>query len=102
MTQLFDLVNLENFASSTDEDEDEYSYMNMKYIFTKSNWLKSLLKIFIPTKIRDSLRKKMVKISTEDVEEMNVNTIEKLKIIFREDVHKLSKIINRDVTHWTE
>ena len=44
----------------------------------------------------------MVKISTEDIEEMNVNTREKLKIIFREDVHKLSKIINRDVTHWTE
>ena len=37
------------------------------------------------------------------VDSRNVTNASKkeLKIIFREDVHKLSKIINRDVTHWT-
>ena len=103
----FDFLNLSkneniDFITRHNVGGKRWKNKNMKYIFTKSKWIKSLLKIFIPTKIRDSLRKKMVKISTEDVEEMNVNTREKLKIIFREDVHKLSKIINRDVTHWTE
>jgi len=103
----FDFLNLSkneniDFITRHNVGGKRWKNENIKYIFTKSNWIKSLLKRFIPTKIRDSLRKKMVKISTEDVEEMNVNTREKLKIIFREDVHKLSKIINRDVTHWTE
>ena len=74
----------------------------MKYIFMKSNWFKSLLKIFIPKKIRYSLRKKMVNISTKEVVEMNVKTREKLKSDFKADVHKLSEIINKDVTYWTK
>ena len=44
----------------------------------------------------------MVNISTKEVVEMNVNTRQKLKSDFKEDVQKLSKIINRDVTHWTK
>ncbi|MAO71865.1 MAG: sulfotransferase [Flavobacteriales bacterium] len=74
----------------------------IKYIFMKTNWFKSLLKILIPKKIRYSFRKKMVNISTKEVVEMNVNTRQKLKNDFKEDVQKLSKIINRDVTHWTK
>ena len=74
----------------------------IKYIFMKTNCFKSLLKILIPKKIRYSLRKKVVNISTKEVVEMNVNTRQKLKNDFKEDVQKLSKIINRDVTHWTK
>ncbi|MAR39693.1 MAG: hypothetical protein CMD22_03250 [Flavobacteriales bacterium] len=75
---------------------------HIKYIFMNQNPIKSILKILIPNKIRASLRKKLVNISTNKVEEMNDQTREKLNSIFKEDVQKLSKIINRDVTHWTK
>ena len=75
---------------------------NMKYIFMNQNPIKSLLKILIPKKIRYAFRKKLVNISTNKVVEMNEQTREKLNSIFKEDVQKLSEIINRDVTHWTK
>lgn len=99
-----DLTNDENIDFITRHNVGGKRWKNkyMKYIFMKTNWFKSLLKILIPKKIRYSLRKKMVNISTKKVVEMNMNTRQKLKSDFKEDVQKLSKIINRDVTYWTK
>ena len=88
MIKTFDFLGLKkdeniDFVTRHNVGGKRWKNKNMKYIFMKRNCFKSLLKIFIPKKIRDSLRKKMVKISIEDIEEMNVNTREKLKIIFR-------------------
>ncbi len=107
MIKTFDFLGLNideniDFVTRHNVGGKRWKNKNMKYIFMKSNWFKSLLKIFIPKKIRDSLRKKMINVSTKDVLEMNVNTREKLKSYFKEDVLNLSKIINRDVTHWTK
>ena len=107
MIKTFDFLDLtkdENIDFITRHNVGGKRWKNkyMKYIFMKTNWFKSLLKILIPKKIRYSLRKKMVNISTKKVVEMNVNTRQKLKSDFKEDVQKLSKIINRDVTHWTK
>ena len=107
MIKTFDFLGLTNdenidFITRHNVGGKRWRNKYMKYIFMKSNWFKSLLKILIPKKIRYSLRKKMVNISTKEVVEMNVNTRQKLKSDFKEDVQKLSKIINRDVTHWTK
>ena len=107
MIKTFDFLELnkdENIDFKTRHNVGGKRWKNkyIKYIFMKTNWFRSLLKILIPKKIRYTFRKKMVNISTKEVVEMNVNTRQKLKSDFKEDVQKLSKIINRDVTHWTK
>lgn len=75
---------------------------NLKYIFMKKNPIKSLFKILLPKKIRNFIRKKLINVSTNNVVKMNGETRSKLNSIFKEDVLKLSKIINRDLSHWIE
>ena len=71
MIKTFDFLDLNkdeniDFITRHNVGGKRWKNKNMKYIFMKSNWFKSLLKILIPTKIRYSLRKKMVNISTKD------------------------------------
>ena len=65
------------------------------------NLLKSVLKPIIPKKIRKGVRDKLVNASTEAVVPMKVKTRNYLNQFFKEDVDKLSELINKDLTHWT-
>ena len=66
------------------------------------NLLKSVLNPIIPKKIRKVVRDKLVNASTEAVVPMKVKTRNYLNQFFKEDVGKLSKLLNTDLTHWTK
>ena len=74
----------------------------MKYIFMKNNILKSALKKFIPKFLRKGIRDKLISASTDKVAPMKKHTRIMLNAFFKDDVKKLSTLLNKDLTHWTK
>jgi len=74
----------------------------MKHIFMKNNPLKSALKKVIPKSLRKGVRDTLISASTDKVAPMKENTRIKLNAFFKDDVKKLSDLLNRDLTHWTK
>jgi len=72
----------------------------MKYVFMKDNLIKSILKFFIPSKLREGLRNKLVNLSTNKVMPMTEETRRVLNDYFKQDVKKLSELLNKDLQHW--
>ena len=73
----------------------------MKHFFMKNNPIKSLFKKVFSSSFRIKIRNNMVSVSTNRVVPMNVETRVKLNNTFKEDVEKLSELLNRDLTKWT-
>jgi hypothetical protein len=74
----------------------------MKHVFMKNNPLKSALKKVIPKSLRKGVRDTLISASTDKVAPMKENTRIKLNAFFKDDVKKLSNLLNRDLTHWTK
>jgi hypothetical protein len=74
----------------------------MKHVFMKKNPLKSALKKVIPKSLRKGVRDTLISASTDKVAPMKENTRIKLNAFFKDDVKKLSNLLNRDLTHWTK
>ena len=74
----------------------------MKHVFMKNNPLKSALKKVIPKSLRKGVRDTLISASTDKVAPMKENTRIKLNEFFKDDVKKLSDLLNRDLTHWTK
>ena len=74
----------------------------MKHVFMKNNPLKSALKKVIPKSLRKGVRDTLISASTEKVVPMKENTRIKLSTFFKDDIKKLSNLLNRDLTHWTK
>ena len=74
----------------------------MKHVFMKNNPLKSALKKVIPKSLRKGVRDTLISASTDKVAPMKENTRIKLNTFFKDDVKKLSDLLNRDLTHWTK
>ena len=91
------------------EDNKEYNvsgYPKNKIIhnfLNNDNILKSLIKplfkLLIPKEKRQGLVS-YIKNNNLEKRAMNHETREKLKILFKEDIKNLSKLINRDLSHW--
>lgn len=74
----------------------------MKHVFMKKNPLKSALKKVIPKSLKKGVRDTLISASTDKVAPMKENTRIKLNTFFKDDVKKLSSLLNRDLTHWTK
>jgi hypothetical protein len=70
----------------------------MKHVFMKKNPLKSALKKVIPKSLRKGVRDTLISASTDKVAPMKENTRIKLNAFFKDDVKKLSNLLNRDLT----
>jgi hypothetical protein len=68
----------------------------------KNNLLKSALKKVIPKSLKKGVRDTLISASTDKVVPMKENTRIKLNEFFKDDVKKLSSLLNRDLTHWTK
>jgi hypothetical protein len=66
------------------------------------NWLKTITKPFTPKKLRTQIYQVLYKQSYDfnSVPAMNQETREKLKKVFREDVEKLSQLIDKKLDKW--
>ena len=73
----------------------------MKNLFQKDNILKNIYMKFVPDIIKDNVKEKLVKLSTNKVTSMNIKTKVYLQSFFKEDINKLSALIEKDLKHWT-
>ena len=69
----------------------------------KKSPLKTLLRIIIPFKsLRKKIRQTIQSKHTASVPEMSLKTKDMLKHYYKDDVQKLSDLLNRDLNHWTQ
>jgi hypothetical protein len=94
-------VNID-FVSRHNVGGKRWKNEKIKHVFMKNNPLKSALKKAIPKSLRKGVRDKLISASTDKVAPMKENTRVKLNEFFKEDVKKLSDLLNRDLTHWTK
>ncbi len=73
----------------------------MKHIFIRDSLIKSGLKLVIPLKFRRWIRNILLELSTNKVVEMKKETRNMLNECFKEDIKKLSELLNKDLQHWT-
>ena len=74
----------------------------VKYLFMKENPLKYIFRRIIPKGLRRGIRNNLITASTSKVTPMKDQTRIMLNDFFREDVKKLSALLNRDFTNWTK
>jgi len=74
----------------------------MKHLLMRKNPIKSIFKKIIPKGLRREIRNNLVSASTNKVPPMKDHTRIMLNDFFREDVKKLSILLNRDLKHWTK
>ena len=65
------------------------------------NWVRKLSHILTPKSFREKLRRKM-RDSNLDKPKLDPQTRKKLQGVFREDVKKLSALLERDLMHWVQ
>ena len=94
-------VNID-FVSRHNVGGKRWKNEKIKHVFMKNNPLKSALKKAIPKSLRKGVRDTLISASTDKVAPMKENTRIKLNEFFKEDVKKLSDLLNRDLTHWTK
>tara|TARA_B110000967_G_scaffold175805_1_gene188833 strand:- start:101 stop:1009 length:909 start_codon:yes stop_codon:yes gene_type:complete len=94
-------VNID-FVSRHNVGGKRWKNEKIKHVFMKNNPLKSALKKAIPKSLRKGVRDKLISASTDKVAPMKENTRIKLNAFFKDDVKKLSDLLNRDLTHWTK
>ena len=73
----------------------------MKYFFMRDSFMKSILKLVIPITIRKWIRNTLLELSTKKVEDMKNETRRMLNGFFKKDIKKLSKLLSKDLQHWT-
>ena len=80
----------------------EWKSVEMKKIMMQQNLLKVFLKFIIPIKsLRQYIRVKFQKSNTKTIEVINPETDKWLKEYYKQDIAKLSELLNRDLNVWT-
>jgi len=96
LSAYIDFINRHNVGGKRWKNE------KIKQVFMKNNLLKSALKKVIPKSLKKGVRDTLISASTDKVVPMKENTRIKLNEFFKDDVKKLSSLLNRDLTHWTK
>ena len=107
MNKVFDFLEIENMKVNDVERhmvggwqwEDE----KMKKLMIKKNLLKSFLKIIFPFKsLQQKIRQQIQNRKTVKVKEVSSEDKKMLQDFYREDIKKLSELVNRNLNFWTE
>jgi hypothetical protein len=107
MKKVFEFLEVGNIEIDSDKRhmvggwqwEDEW----LKKLMMKKNLLKSTVKMLIPFKgLRKSIRKKIQKNNTVEVQQMIEKERIMMKEFYRTDVQKLSGLLNRKLNFWVE
>jgi len=107
LNDLYTFLNVSKVENSEDSKEYNVSgYPKNKFIhnfLNNDNILKSIIKPMVKIFISKEKRQKLVsnmKNNNLEKRAMKLETREKLKNIFKEDIEKLSKLLNKDLSHW--
>ncbi len=103
--QLFNFLNLEIVRVNSDKKHMTGGWIwksnFIKKILVRNNKFKSFVKYIVPIKIlRGLIRKSIMRLSTSSAKKMNTKTKSKLLAYYKDDINKLSSLINRDLSHW--
>ena len=80
----------------------EWKSVGVKKIMMQQNLLKVFLRFIIPFKsLRQYIRVKIQKSNTKTVKVINPETEKWLKEYYKQDIAKLTELLNRDLSHWT-
>ena len=106
LARVFSFLNLENTVIDTSNRHMvggwQWRSQKLKALLISENKLKSLFKIVIPSQtLRIFIRKKIMKYIIIRIPEINKDTREYLCDYYKEDIRKLSKLIDRDLNYWT-
>jgi len=80
----------------------EWKNIKMKNLFQKDNLLKSIYFKLVPRIVKSKIKETSLYFFTNKARAMNNKTKDNLKSFFKEDVKRLSVLIQRDLTHWTK
>ena len=74
----------------------------IKHFFLKNSLIKFMLKLLLPKKTRKVIRNKFTNLCTNKVTPMKEETRKGLVDYFKQDVERLSKLLKKDLKHWTK
>ena len=75
----------------------------LRNLIIPQNNFKSLIKSIFPNKrIREGLKQKVLNISTVETPQLSIAMMNQLRVYYKKDVLNLSKLLNRDMTHWID
>lgn len=74
----------------------------LKRLFLGKNRFKSFLINITPVFIMKSIKLKLVNLSKNKVKPIKDQTREELQSFFKDDINKLSELINKNLTHWAK
>jgi len=107
------LKNIFNFLEVSEINKIDYSIRHnvggkewkntrLKFLFQKENVLKNIYFKLVPDVIKNKIKVIFLHFSTNKVRTMNNTTKTYLKSFFKEDIDKLSRLIEKDLKHWTK
>ena len=105
MEKVFDFLNLNKVHINTQTKHMvggwEWNNLLFKKLLLKNSILKKIFKNLIPKKrYRKYLRDFILNMTTRSIQEMDPQTENWLKNYYKDDIIKLSKLINRNLNHW--
>jgi len=80
----------------------EWKNTKLKNLFQKENIVKRIYFKLIPDIMKNKIKEKLLQLSTNKAKTMNHQTRENLKSFFKDDIDKLSKLIGKNLKHWTK
>ena len=89
-----------NFNTKHNVGGKRWKDKKMKHVFMNDNPIKSILKSVLPKKIRKGMRNNLINASTNKVVPMKEESRKGLNDYFKQDVKKLSELLNKDLRHW--
>ena len=107
MNKIYNFLGISNnikidFITKHNVGGKKWKNEKMKHVFMKDNPMKSILKSVLPEKLNKGMRNKLVNASTNKIGSMKEETREYLNDYFKQDVKKLSELLNKDLQHWTK
>ncbi len=102
--KVFNFLNLKDVKVKTNNiinsSGRKWDSLAVKNILMGNNFIKNIFKSLLPIRIRTLFKQYMISIFTSKADEMNKNVSNELYDFYYEDVCKLEKIIDRDLTRW--
>ena len=107
MNKVFDFLEIEKMEVNAEQRHMvggwQWEDDKMKRLMIRKNLLKTFLRIIIPFKsLRKKIRQQIQNKKTVKVEEISLEDKKMLQDFYREDIKRLSELVNRNLNFWVK
>ena len=107
VSKVFDFLNIFNSHNINTSDiinsgGRKWNSKFIKKLLMQDGGLKNILKIILPKKIRLVIKSRMIISFTSKADAINKSIKKELLDYYHEDIHLLEKLINKDLSKWSE